>query len=588
MIYTRRHGEHPLLAGVSFSALLAKKGGSFRYLFPAIPGLQHDTTANERLVRLGEAMIDPANSDPDKNSVLPPILTYLGQFIDHDITAGTDSDPSGGSIFDPEFKPLDRKDAVDATVNMRTARLDLDSLYGDGVVNTPFDRKFAKALRSRRPGKMRIAFPQLVPNSTSPDLVQPPKDGANDLLRLGEIMPSVFTEDELRRGPNVPNDVRSLFFIVDKKNDFETDKINQHRAMIGDARNDENLFVAQVHLAMLRLHNRIVDACDDSKVLAGGSDALFEWARQRVRWIYQWLVINRYLGALCDRPTLDKVIADGAPLYHGFLGKGPAGSDWAPMPFEFSIAGFRFGHSMVRQEYDWNPFFPFPEANFSLLFSFTGSVREPMAKTTASRLPSNWPAEWQRLATFDPAFPNRAARKIDTDLSFELSKLPPGANEPAPNPKPPATPKEVWERRVKSNLAARNLLKGHINNLPHAQALIDAINTSTSYSISPLSKSELVSGKTGQALADTGFTETTPLWFYILKEAEMRCDGNRLGELGTVLAADTLLGLVINDPHSYWHQPGSDNGRWHPADAVRPDGIVVDSLPNLLRAALLL
>lgn len=109
MIYTRKHGEHPLLAGVSFSALMAKKGGSFGYLFPNIPGLPHDATANERLVKLGEAMIDPANSDPERNSVLPPILTYLGQFIDHDITAGTDSDPAGVSIFDPEFEPLDGK-----------------------------------------------------------------------------------------------------------------------------------------------------------------------------------------------------------------------------------------------------------------------------------------------------------------------------------------------------------------------------------------------------------------------------------------------------------------------------------------------
>jgi len=588
MIYTRKHGEHPLLAGVSFSALMAKKGGSFGYLFPNIPGLPHDATANERLVKLGEAMIDPANSDPERNSVLPPILTYLGQFIDHDITAGTDSDPAGVSIFDPEFEPLDREDAVNSTANMRTARLDLDSLYGDGVVNTSFDLKFARALRSRRPGKMRIAFPQPVPDSASPDLVRPPQDGANDILRLGEIMPSVFTEDELRRGPDVPDDVRSLFFLFEDDN-FETDKINLHRAMIGDARNDENLFVAQVHLAMLRLHNRIVDACDDPKILNGGSDALFEWARQRVRWIYQWLVINRYLGALCDRPTLDKVISDAAPLYHKFLDNVAAGSDWAPMPFEFSIAGFRFGHSMVRQEYDWNPFFP--NADFFLLFSFTGSVKNPMFGTTDSRLPSNWPADWQRLATFDPAFPDRSARKIDTDLSFELSQLPPGANEPDLDLQPPATPQEEWERRVKPNLAARNLLKSHINNLPHAQALIDAINTSTSYTIDPLTESELTSGKTGQALADSGFADNTPLWFYILKEAEVRGDGNRLGELGTVLVADTLLGLVINDPHSYWHQPGSDNGRWHPADTVRPGdgaGIVVDSLPNLLRAGLLL
>lgn len=586
MIYTRKHGEHPLMAGASAKSLASTKAGSFRFLFPEIDGIPHDPTVNERLAQLGEAMIDPANGDPDKNSKVPPIFTYLGQFIDHDITAGTDGNPAGQSIFDPEFEPLERSEAVDATVNMRTARLDLDSLYGDGVLNTKFDTKFAKALRSRHPGKMRIALPQDVPDSSNPDLVRPPQDGANDLLRLGELMPNTFTEEELRSSSAIPNDVRSLFFITEDGN-FETDKINAHRAMIADARNDENLFVAQVHLSMLRLHNRIVDACDDPVVLSAGSDALFEWARKRVRWIYQWLVINSYLGALCDESVLAEVLDDGAPLYHHFLSNGAADSNWAPLPFEFSIAGFRFGHSMVRQVYDWNQFFP--NADFFLLFSFTGSVKEPMFNTTDSKLPSNWPADWQRLAEFDASFPDRSARKIDTDLSFELSRLPQGANEK--DPEPPTNPQEQWEQRIKGNLAARNLLKGQINNLPNAQSLIEAINASTSYSISPLSTSELTNGKTGQALQDTGFVDTTPLWFYILKEAEVRGGGDSLGELGTILVADTLLGLVINDPTSYWHQPGSDNGRWHPKDTVTPgqgQGVVVDSIPNLLRAGLLL
>src|SRR5262249_4606722 len=52
-------------------------------------------------------------------------FTYLGQFIDHDLT------------FDPNSK-LERENDPDALVDFRTPRLDLDSLYGDGPADNPF------------------------------------------------------------------------------------------------------------------------------------------------------------------------------------------------------------------------------------------------------------------------------------------------------------------------------------------------------------------------------------------------------------------------------------------------------------------
>jgi len=51
--------------------------------------------------------------------------TYLGQCIDHDIT------------FDPTSS-LDPLTDLDALVNFRTPRLDLDSLYGTGPLDQPF------------------------------------------------------------------------------------------------------------------------------------------------------------------------------------------------------------------------------------------------------------------------------------------------------------------------------------------------------------------------------------------------------------------------------------------------------------------
>ena len=53
-----------------------------------------------------------------RRATIPAGFTYLGQFIDHDIT------------FDPTPFELQRVNDPDALVNFRTPRLDLDSLYG--------------------------------------------------------------------------------------------------------------------------------------------------------------------------------------------------------------------------------------------------------------------------------------------------------------------------------------------------------------------------------------------------------------------------------------------------------------------------
>jgi hypothetical protein len=40
----------------------------------------------------------------------------------------------------------------------------------------------------------------------------------------------------------------------------------------------------------------------------------------------------------------------------------------------------------------------------------------------------------------------------------------------------------------------------------------------------------------------------TPLWYYLLKEADVRDDGERLGPVGIV--GEVLLGIVDGDPES--------------------------------------
>ncbi len=577
MIYSKTHGAHPFRSSSSMFAF-ANMNDTFQYLFPAAPEVSHDATTVSRLDALAEEMISKDTKLPSQNSSIPPIFTYFGQFIDHDITAGTDGDPELFTTEDDNFSPIDRDKVQNLVRNQRTAMLDLDSIYGGDVLSESFDEKLKGLMRHPRfPGKMLIGFPETSGGPFTPDnAVDLPKDRAADQLRLHLLLGDELTETELRALSD--GELRKLFFFAvddpDNPGNLIDGKTNPYRAIIGDARNDENLFVSQFHLAIIRLHNKVVDACDDKSVINAGSDALFEWARQKVRWIYQWLVVNEYLSTVCDPAILSEIIKNKAPLYAHFLKSTRSLSGRRlPMPFEFSAGAYRFGHTMVRQEYNWNKFFP--NAGFFLLFQFTGSVKKPMFLSTDGKLPSNWVADWSRLSTLSSGNPDQAARKIDTNLSFELGQLPPQADGTEVRPIP--------------NLAKANLRKSHLLNLPSAQGCFSSIENQIGTKLPQLTDAQLSKGKTGAALENNGLLNETPIWFYVLKEAEVLHQGDRLGPLGTTLIADTILGLLMNDPQSYWNQPGSDpNGRWRPEDTVNVSGVTVNSLQNMLKAALVL
>jgi hypothetical protein len=89
----------------------------FRALLPFAP----DDAA---LGVLADSMADTAGPEGD-NPDIPSGYTYLGQFVDHDIT------------FDP-VSSLDRVNDPDALTSFRTPRFDLDSVYGRGPADSPY------------------------------------------------------------------------------------------------------------------------------------------------------------------------------------------------------------------------------------------------------------------------------------------------------------------------------------------------------------------------------------------------------------------------------------------------------------------
>lgn len=549
----------------------------FGYLFPGLidnpaSRLPEDNTQKvvADLKALGAAMVEQG-APPQDNSIIPPVYTYWGQFIDHDLTANTDRDSKVSDITRPDLHPIPPRDVTDKLKNLRQPNLDLDSVYGEGpafIDRKSPDAGFYDGLRFRI-GK----------NADGPgipgDKIPPEGDLDRDLPRVGPLLDAgVITED---------------IFTAEEKADpnFRT------RAFIGDARNDENLIVAQFHLAVLKFHNRIVDQLEAKPTVLGirnrAHDVLrFERARQLTRWHYQWLVVNDWLKTITLSGIVDKVLLGGPKHYavrkHELF-----------MPLEYSVAAFRFGHSMVRGAYDHNrnfgkkdggPGVVLPTAAFDLLFQFTGNgFRRDADPTKSTRnpflgqptLPFNWIIEWDRFTDKGSADPTHFARKIDTRLAFPLTQL---VNEgTAAALQDDSNPANKGIRMLLRFLAQRNLLRGYLLSIPTGQSVAQAMD------VAPLSEAELRlnnSAEVNAALEQGGFLEKTPLWYYLLKEAEVRTNGNSLGELGSRIVCETILGLLINDRNSYLNAPGG----WNPSQGAKfDDGELIVTIRDFLKFA---
>jgi hypothetical protein len=397
------------------------------------------------LMCLGATMGESANYSPS-DSLIPSVYTYFGQFIDHDITLETRSDGLA-NLSDPNLQPLSIETIRAEIKNGRSPEMDLDNIY-----YRPAPRVNSKMLLGR------------VSNGGG----RPPgKDDRNDLPRT----------------PRNPNDPK-------------TDRA----AIIGDQRNDENLVIAQLHVAFLRAHNRIVDLGNT-----------FDDAQRLLRQHYQWIILKDFLPRICDPWIVSDVLRHGNRF---FL---PA-RDSLFMPLEFSAAAYRFGHSMVRNQYRYND--NFRGATLADLFSLTalsGRLRD------VDSLPESWIIQWENFADGGA---NRA-RPIDTALSQSLFDLT-AFGGPMP---------------IEARLPVRNLLRGYLLSLPTGQAVADALGITRMTPEEIEAVAAAVSQDQLWAVRAGGFSIRSPLWYYILAEAAAG-GSNRLGAVGSTIVAEVLIGLI--------------------------------------------
>jgi hypothetical protein len=340
-------------------------------------------------------------------------------------------------------------------------------------------------------------------------------------------------------------------------------------ALIGDPRNDENLLLNQLHLAFIKFHNRVVDALRAQEItdvfgdpfpsapdttppppnapieqllsVRTYYDNLFAKAQQIVRWHYQWIIVHEYLPLVVGQDSVDRVDRDGLQFY------APDGHPFIPV--EFAVAAFRFMHPTIRSDYTINdkhtlPLFP---------LEFTDPLPPPDKRTDLRGGPvvKEFAVDFTHFFAIDGHRRPQRARRIEAKLNVRLLDLPPITDVP-----------EEISRQLRS-LVVRNLLRSETQELPSAQDIARKISEV------PLSDAEL------------GTTGPIYLWFYILKEAELRHNGGRLGPVGALIVTEVLLGLLSADPMSYrsiypiWTPTlANSEGRFGIAELLRFAGVV--------------
>lgn len=238
------------------------------------------------------------------------------------------------------------------------------------------------------------------------------------------------------------------------------------------------------------------------------------------------------------------------------------------MPWEFSAAAYRLGHSMVRESYSHNRIFRsrqphLAEANLGTLFRFTNLSGDlvngngPSADFGQGSLPSNWTIDWRRFYALEPPadqsqFEFNHSRRLDPALVAALHNLPgPDAGTP------------------RASLAFRNLRRGVQLGLPSGQDVAALMQNKIKFD--PLSSGEIARGADGAVAKELGFDKKTPLWYYILKEASIRGGGRKLGPVGARIVAEVFIGIVQGDKGSYWkpHLPAAEPGTFFMTDLLR-------------------
>lgn len=464
--------------------------------------ISHLAGAGGPIEKAGQAVaVDKLPAKPTN----PAGFTFLGQFIDHDLTefrvlSENDRIIPSNPVIGQRQRVLE--DGAPTCTNGRIGSLDLDSVYG----------------------------------------------------LLGKAQPDLYDSSGL--------------FLLDSDQDIRRDTTFQNGRLIADPRNDENKLILQIHMLFQRLHNQLHagKSGNASEKCPGGS--VFAETRRQVLLAYRRIVLHDYLPRIVQPPHLTAVLgklAAGETFYQAMnrratrafqkhLGESAAASaaggpspntvaggavpgteqdQLIAMPVEFAHAVFRLGHSQLRAGYQLRPGLGVPLFGVPTDLRGNSKLVDP-AKNLDFRV------DWSLF--FDKPGQETAqhGEPLDANLPAPVFRLPPPAIGEPP-----------------LSLAERNIRRGVDFGLPSGQQAASYL-TSVYGGIPGVPASDLFPESEFRELfrevlaAEPAFAWATPLWYYMLRESGLYRDGPQLGAVGGLIVAETILGcLSATDPAEF-------------------------------------
>ena len=472
-------------------------------VLPQLRGLMY------RLSRRMDASIHWPHQDRPaenwENPFIPSGYTYLLQFVAHDLVHSAIPLSVAGGL-------------GGGTANARRTPLRLETLFGSGPVGSPHIYALDAPNDDRRT-KLRLGRMRWKENE--------PKTGCP------------FRDIARTPAENVTGIDRSIAGV----------RVALTEALVADPRNDDHAVMSQLTALFALLHNGLVDVIrrqEDEAAPSGRFGAAYKrflCARDALTAIYHNIlrkdlmrrVIHPAVYAAYDRPVPDFI--DGPPSAEGL-----AIGDWE-IPFEFSHGAFRFGHAMVRPEY---------QINDLSLHDLNITLEKTSANDPANMpLDETWMVQWSRFFEINGSTPN-LSRRIGPHLSDGL-----GNDQIFP----------AFDQTERVGLLYRDLLGAGLAGMWSVDGLIAEIGNrrphvigmsrllaDRGYRVNQLR--EWLAAEPAYGALDAADIETLsndpPLPFFILFEAmhQSQTAGLHLGLLGSIIVSEVIFGALASDPRA--------------------------------------
>ena len=316
------------------------------------------------------------------------------------------------------------------------------------------------------------------------------------------------------------------------------------QAMLVDPRDDETQILSQIAAAFAAFYNDFVDEGDS-----------YAEARRLTEDYYQEIVLTDVLPAYVGQRTIDKY------LHTGSGGRVTVNTPNLPSggftPTEFSVGAYRFGHSLVRDNYHINDIFPltadiddnvpiFDLANFQ-----TGDLSggAPLAGPNGARTttctsvslctqsnPAGHQIQWKYFVpglNANPSDPGiNFARRTQPTISPALFNLPAEAIAGCADVVDPVC-------NGSGSLIARDFARGNYDGLASGQDIARALGC------------HVIPAASLNPTKDAVFNSGTPLLYYVLAEAQRA--RQVLGCAGRSIVAQTFIRALWATPNSILH-----------------------------------